>query len=1110
MRLLPDISSTKSSHISIKVKVFFYAFASFLTLLIVAFYFISTPLGFNLTLGFIKPILAKEGIVIHKGNITGSLGNFTLPGLTVYAGSTTVIVDHAQINWSPARFFIGKLAINQLVVENATVKVDTSKFDDDDTPTTFDFPFDLHAKSVIIKKALVQVDDIYLYYKNIRAIAGLHKNMLSVKNLKGLAFDQTLGFHFPTASLNLNSPFHVRANATYHYDNGPLRTGKTSGYLMGDFGGAFTFDTSGTAILNDKSYQYHVASTIDHRKIYNQIKQLKFDNTLLRGQADFIFGKDIDWSFKFTGQHAFNDVPANNKFTGEIQGAIADSSTLNHLTLSSCNFQYGSHNLSCMLQMDFSKKSLSFPLFYIADSHTADSLSLYGDVIPRLGVTWKSNIKNLHFYSTLLKGAFTSSGIASGQILQPLFNGSIKAENLIYDDKNIGSLNISLQHNQNQQYIITRLKSSIMDLKMELSGHWQNDLDWNGMLSQFRFQQGDRTWAQLSNASVQLSQNSSQINNFCITSQAQFLCLNGEYSDTQNYRLNYSTHINPSIFRHVLPITSATSFITSKGNYTRQFGIPESSQIYLDITPGSITFKPKETFASTYFPDSDNIVRINHIQSYLSLSNRLLSYNFDSSFNQNDYVKLHGAFELQQDDALLSSQIQSTVNIDWHNVDFLSALIPFPAKTNGHLKADLTFSGKLSAPRTSGKIQLMNSNTDIVPLGISLQNTNISATITPPFKMAINGKSILDKAALNINGGIVYDSTWKIDLNLNGKKLKVANLPELQLTVSPNLTFNNMHGFFLTSGKVRVDQATIHADNMKSLVTSNSIQDDIIYIDSDHQVLSQSKTNPIATDLTLDLGDNTKFYGFGLTSYITGNLHIQNQPLQIALANGKLYFKDGMYTAYGKRFSITNDSNISYNNTPVTSPDLFITAHYNIPAALSLSTAAPTMLGVSILGKLQDPKLTLISNPSLSQGDILSYIILGQPINDSTNSSGSDELSKAALLFVVNGGSDVVLQDLKDKLGITDLSVGNINNDYILNSQLQQISSQGTGQNNTAIFVGKALTPSFYVSYGIGVFSGEQEFNAMYTLTKNWSIRADHTSIDTGADLVYTVIHDPS
>jgi hypothetical protein len=1105
MRLLPNISSTKSDHISIKIKVFFYALASFLTLLVVTFYFISTPLGFNLALGFIKPILSQQGIVIHKGNITGSLGDFTLPGLTVYAGSTTVIVDQAKINWSPAMFFIGKLTISQLRVENVTVKVDTSKFDDDDTPTTFDFPFDLHANSIIIKKALVQVDDIYLYYKNLNAAAGLYKNMLSVKNLKGLAFDQTLNFHFPIASLNLNSPFHVTANATYHYNNAPLRTGKTSGKLLGDFGGAFTFDTSGTAILNDKPYQYHVASTIDHRKIYNQIKQLKFDNTVLKGQADFVFGKDIDWSFSFTGKRAFNNAPANNRFTGKIQGSITDASTLNQLTLNTCNLQYGVHDLSCMLQMDFSKKSLSFPLFYIADSHTGDSLSLYGDVIPRLGVTWKGNIRDLQFYNSFLKGAFTSSGIASGNILQPLFNGNIKAQELIYNDKDLGSINISLQHNQNQQYVTTRLQNNIINLKMMLSGHWQGDLDWDGKLSQFRFQQDNRTWAQLSNASVQLSRRNSKINDFCITNQAQFLCLNGEYADAQNYRLNYSTHINPSIFRHILPIKSATSFITSKGNYIRRFGTPESSQIYLDITPGTITFKPKETFASTYFPDAEDIVRINHIQSYLALSNHLLSYNFDSSFNRNDYVRLHGAFVLQQDDALLDSQIQSTVNINWHNVDFLSALIPFPAKTNGHLKADLTFSGKLSAPHTSGKIQLIDSNTDIVPLGVSLQNTNISATITPPFKMAIRGKSTLDNAILNINGEIVYDGAWKTDLNLNGKKLKVANLPELQLSVSPNLTFNNMHGFFLTSGQVRVDQAIVHADSMKSLVTSNNIQNDIIYIDSDQQVLSQPKANPIATDLTLDLGDNTKFYGFGLTSYITGKLHIQNQPLKIALANGKLYFKGGMYTAYGKHFSITNDSNISYNNTPITSPDLFITAHYKIPAALSLSMAAPTMLGVSILGKLQDPKLTLISNPNLSQGDILSYIILGQPINDSTNSNGSDELSKAALFFVVNGGSDVVLQDLKDKLGITDLSVGNINNDYILNSQLQQISNQGTGQNNTAIFVGKALTPSFYVSYGIGVFSGEQEFNARYTLTKNWSVRTDHTSIDTGADLVYTI-----
>jgi autotransporter translocation and assembly factor TamB len=249
-------------------------------------------------------------------------------------------------------------------------------------------------------------------------------------------------------------------------------------------------------------------------------------------------------------------------------------------------------------------------------------------------------------------------------------------------------------------------------------------------------------------------------------------------------------------------------------------------------------------------------------------------------------------------------------------------------------------------------------------------------------------------------------------------------------------------------------------------------------------------------------------YGFGIQTYLLGQITIKSLPQQSPFGIGKISLKDAIYTYYGKEFHITDNSSLTFTNSDLDNPYLNITANYQIPAQQQLSANAPENIGVHITGPLKNPTINFFSTPAMSQANILSYIILGQTLESSDNFSKEQQqqLSSAALALALNGGSSVILQDVQNRFGITDISFGTIQQGQVLTDQLTTASSpssQDPNQNNTALFVGKALSPHLYLNYGVGIFTGEQLFQAIYRLNRNWRLQADYTSLDTGADIIY-------
>ncbi|MCP4233373.1 MAG: translocation/assembly module TamB, partial [Aestuariibacter sp.] len=127
---------------------------------------------------------------------------------------------------------------------------------------------------------------------------------------------------------------------------------------------------------------------------------------------------------------------------------------------------------------------------------------------------------------------------------------------------------------------------------------------------------------------------------------------------------------------------------------------------------------------------------------------------------------------------------------------------------------------------------------------------------------------------------------------------------------------------------------------------------------------------------------------------------------------------------------------------------------------------------------------SLFSTPSMGQTDTLSYLLLGRPLEDTTDNDGA-LMAKAALALKLTGG-DKIAKNIRDQLG------------------LDAVHLEGSDSGDQAsLVVGSYLSPKLYVSYGIGLIESFNTLNLRYNISEQWLLKAE-SGESQGADLMYT------
>lgn len=717
-------------------------------------------------------------------------------------------------------------------------------------------------------------------------------------------------------------------------------------------------------------------------------------------------------------------------------------------------------------------------------------------------INWEAAVVNLKSYDSQIAGSLNSSGYINYKNNTLQTDLMLQADKIDYRSHRLESLSLAIDPN-NRFSLSMMLANSVTRINATVDATDFSDLSL--LINTIQVSYSGRIWQSEKPATLAWQKSTLSLTPLCLKNDDNnFICTNFTLSDS-NQHFSAVGKLNPDIYAQLTNIKHSTSIVSFDATYENDDKNSQSGTLNIHASPGQITFSNPwlKTLKSNVLDSerkmiinaADFTLKLNQqtagVSAIVDIPNNNFTANFtatDVNFKQLDRAKIKG-----------NSQLSFT-ELGWISRFFGN----YPTQINsGKLEGKLSLNGRLLNPDINGKLTLTEGNIEILQLNSRVDHINAELNITPPLNAKFKLTAEIDKQPLKILGSGAYNQgKFKSQITIKGQSLSVVNTPGLKLVITPDLIFTIDNLAMNLGGTVLVNKLLANIEALRAASLQNTIKYDVIY--SDAQINSTPKSLPLRLNLNIDLGDEAKLSGLGVTTNILGNLDITSLPNKPMLAQGIIRFKNGVFSAYGKNFTIGQDSQIIYNESPIENPNLAIKSYYTIPVSVKLTQPdAPDSLGIEITGTARAPKLALFSNPMLSQNDILSYILFGKSLsNENSSQDSSDALSQAALLFALNEGGTGIINELKSRLDLAEFSIGSLSSSSTTNT-VNNNTTTNTNQNNTAVFIGKQLTNRIYLSYGVGVFTGEQQGILTYALTPNIQLKGELTSFDAGGDIIY-------
>lgn len=471
----------------------------------------------------------------------------------------------------------------------------------------------------------------------------------------------------------------------------------------------------------------------------------------------------------------------------------------------------------------------------------------------------------------------------------------------------------------------------------------------------------------------------------------------------------------------------------------------------------------------------------------LTLKSRADATVLDSTLTIDSESMGQAKIDLAMDPATEKKNITGNVDLSGFKIGFLKAFLPNYEDISGVLSAQGSLSGELLDPLYNGNVVLSSLVVKSEDLPVAIEGGVITSKISGK-RAKIDGQLQSGKGELSVDGSANWlDNTWRADIKIGARNLAVAQEPLTSSTVNAKVTISARPDRIRVRGSVDVPAAEI---NIKDLPRgAATISDDILIIEdvyAETQKRNEKNATATALDMKLNvtLGNNVNLSGYGLTASLKGNMAVaQRSPNPIQLG-GEITIVEGIFKQYGQDLKIS-DGQILFIG-PIDQTTLNIDAVREIEN--ETESGETRRAGLHIDGPIENPEISLFTEPAdKTQEAILSYIVLGRDIGDTSGSQNS-LLASAAIALTLKGGR-AYTDDLADKLGIQELSIDARSRDA-----------------TTELVVSGRVNDRLLVRYGRSVFDGTQTLYLRYELTKRLYLEAAKgaKSLERAVDIFYT------
>ncbi|MFN2636367.1 MAG: translocation/assembly module TamB domain-containing protein [Gemmatimonadaceae bacterium] len=472
--------------------------------------------------------------------------------------------------------------------------------------------------------------------------------------------------------------------------------------------------------------------------------------------------------------------------------------------------------------------------------------------------------------------------------------------------------------------------------------------------------------------------------------------------------------------------------------------------------------------------------RITSSRGFLSLDSLLLQHSSKARLLVND-VRLSG------------DSIRGHLRTDSVDMRLFKAFVPGLTDARGAIVANVDFRGNVKQPRLFGQISLGDGSATLANVGSTFNHIRADIALSGD-TVHINRLSAETmkerRGSLAVEGTVSFEHydnpSFSLKASLsNFHVIDKPGLAALDISTGPAVTLTGSYQDALMRGTLRVERGSVY---IPEVVKKNIIDlNDPEFIGTVDTLLAQNREvmprtpkglsrNLRLENVAIQIGPDVWLRSSEANIKLGGSLNVTlepgaraSDPSRLAL-DGTLSADKGTYRLnlvdpfVQPTFDVENGK-LTFYGTPDLNPALDIQAIHTVRQPRQSANGRDVRVQVNIGGTLAQPVLTL-SNPDnlpLSQSDLLSYLVAGEPAVGLDNSSGqySSLIPGLGLKYIANVFSNAVPKNVLDYVEVQTAAPGSA-------------AASGTGTYyssllNTRAILGKQIGSRWFLGLSTGL-----------------------------------------
>lgn len=722
--------------------------------------------------------------------------------------------------------------------------------------------------------------------------------------------------------------------------------------------------------------------------------------------------------------------------------------------------------------------------------------------------TWSLNVPSLERLLPRASGKLDSKGQASGPLKSLHVTGELAAQNIRYQQWQVGQLTVNgdvdasgkspsrlvaaaqrigaseplvenLQLSGEGTALDHRIDMSVIgaaatprdtppSAEMRIAGRYDQNL-WNATVTTTKLVTGkaDDKISFAEPAKIMASRERAQLDDFCLVAGAGRICASGKWQRAGAWEGTVSGYEIPLALL-LPPAGEEAEFGGRIEGRVHAFGAPNQpwqGEAGMRIIDAAIIYRPQGGEPETLNLGTGGLAA--------TAKPERIDFSFGVQAFTDTFLFASAHLERNGSNDLMHLPLTGDMRARAADANILPLLFSEVDNAAGLLTANANIGGTLAAPEINGRVELQRGELDSYRVNLALRELNLVADLASN-GLDFRGTGRAGEGSLQTDGRFTWqEGKSRGALHLRGENLLVADLPEYRVVASPDLRFAIDGNRVDVSGDVLIPSARVQPSQLAGAVRAS---DDARYI---HETEAErSGRTVIHSEVKVTIGDDVRVDAFGLQGRLGGGVVTSVRTGETPIGRGELSVIDGRYEAYGQKLEI-NKGELLFEASPLDDPGLDIEARRKIETVT---------VGLNVRGTLQQPRLSFFSDPTMPQTQIVTYLLTGKA-PDSVTGSDTATMASARDTLTMQGGG-LLASQLGRRLGLEEVGV--------------ESSLGSDGNANTALVLGKFLSPRLFISYGISLTESINTLKLRYTISDKWIFKTE-AGENQSADLEYMI-----